>query len=261
MTTQFYTLDISGGTLYVQVDHTHASQTEAMRGEAWFQRDGFECLLRFDGVDCRIRIRHLLYSIERFQTFWENQDMFVYCLKACFEFMILLYPEAIYIEPMKLYVDTGLPEASSYYTLDNVGEAMYGKWWWSHHFNAIPLPSGEERFEYLYEKPDIMTFTYGPYGRDAVRLLQQLEAGYKTLPHSLAFFQSLQNGDMLANIHPWLVYYIHNTNTPGKAGIPCNLEKRLLAEDDVAYTEPFERQESPKGLCVKSKLIQVRKGL
>jgi hypothetical protein len=259
MITQFYTLDISGGTLYVQVDHTKATTTEDMTGEAWFQREGFECRLRFDAVDARIRIRHLLFGIERFQTFWENQHEFVFLLKACFECMNLLYPEAKGVEACRLYVDTGKPEAASYYTLDNLGEAMFGTSWWSHHFAAKQHHSEEEPYGYLYEKPDIMTFTYGPYGRDAVRLLQQLEPGYKTLPHSLAFFQSLQHGDMLANIHPWLVYYIQNHNNVGKELIPCDLGKRLLAEEDMEYTEPFEHQEAPSGLCVRSRVVTVRK--
>jgi hypothetical protein len=136
---------------------------------------------------------------------------------------------------------------------------MYGTWWWTHHFDAKPLHTEEDRFAYLYEKPDIMTFTYGPYGRDAVRFLQQMEGAYKTLPHSLAFFQSLQHGDMLANIHPWLPYYIQSVNNPGKAVIPCDLGQRLLAEEDMDYAEPFDKQESPRGLCVRSRLVTVRK--
>lgn len=260
MITQFYTLDISCGTLYVQVDHTPATTKEGMKGEAWFQREGFECKLCFDAVDRRIRIRHLQYGIQRFQTFWEHQGELVFLLKVCFECMNLMYPEAKGVETCRLYVDTGKPEAASYYTLDNLGEAMYGTWWWSHHFDAKPLRTEEERFAYLYEKPDIMTFTYGPYGRDAVRFLQAMESAYNTLPHTLAFFQTLQHGDMLANIHPWLVYYIQSSNNPGIAVIGCDLGKRLLSDEDMEYTEPFDKLESPKGLCVRSKLVTVRKG-
>jgi hypothetical protein len=253
MITQYYVLDISGTPCYVQMDHTPASPSGPMKGEGWFQTEGFQCRLTWSGEHpTLLQCADVLFGFQRFQTFWEvGQQHLCQSLRICFQWMALLYPEATHVEVGTLFVDTGQHEASQYYTLDNLGIAMYGTSWWSHAMGGIPVSPLDTAI--LLKKPDIMTFTYGPYGRDAVRFLQQLEGAYKTLPTSLAFFQTLQNGDMLSNIHPWLVHYIHTNTTTSIMHIPICLEPRLVPEEAIEYTEPFERAEPIRGLCVRSK--------